>query len=141
MTIRLYKWRVENNFVALWKLYQKEKKKRRRRKYACGIKYSNKENSGRVKDTLIFNCNCIKKNEESFFSEQDGIKNSLITLSKQKKGTSSIEYPKWRNLRNRILKIHPQFARKNQESINKSRNRSKRKKLNLSSKLQDSNRL
>ena len=90
---------------------------------------------------LIFNCNCIKKNEESFFSEQDGIKNSLITLSKQKKGTSSIEYPKWRNLRNGILKIYPQFAKKYQESINKSRNRSKRKKLNLSSKLQDSNRL
>lgn len=29
---------------------------KKRRKYACGIKYSNKENSRKLKGTLIFNC-------------------------------------------------------------------------------------
>lgn len=29
---------------------------KKRRKYVCGIKYSNKENSGKLKGTLIFNC-------------------------------------------------------------------------------------
>ena len=35
------------------KTLPKGEKKKRRRKYACGIKYSNKENSGRVKETYF----------------------------------------------------------------------------------------
>lgn len=41
-------------FCSLMTLPKEGEKKRR--KYACGIKYSNKENSRKLKGTLIFNC-------------------------------------------------------------------------------------